>query len=468
MRQVAGSRSSISRRRLVQGGAGILGAAGVVGGLGHIAHAAPYRIGPMSSRGQDAAITVPDFTSEIEAQPVKLTLWTFVETHARWFEAMGEAYRAQVNPDFELEVVQTAYEDHHSKLLVSFQSGGVGAPDLADIEQGYFGAFMKLQSGMEDLTDRLEGGGYLDQLVASRQSLYTIDGRIYGVEHALCPVVLYYRSDLYPAITPESPAATWDDFIAAIAELVTGDVKGLSLTWGFYDMVLRQRGFDLFDAEGNVTADSPEAIETLEWFFALRDEHGVAAEPPSGAQATGTAADQSWYGAVNEGLYTAVAGADWYAGFLRDNVADLSGNWSAQYLPTFEEGGARTSVNGGTGLTIISTSDNKDAAWDFTRYAQLTTEGAVQKYLEIKLWPCFQPAWEDERLYSADEYFGGQELGRLFTEVGAEAPAQYQSPFRSDFVLLRQDKYTRAIFDGDKTPADGLKELSDEIRASMS
>ncbi len=468
MRRFTGSRSSLSRRRLVQGSAGALGAAGLIRFADSAVMASPHSASRSPGAWQDDVIQVPDFQSEVEAQPVKLTLWTFVETHARWFEAMGEAYKAQVNPDFELEVVQTAYEDHHSKLLVSFQSGGVGAPDMADIEQGRFGAFMKLQSGMEDLTEKLQSGGYTDQLVATRQSLYTIDGKIYGVEHALCPVVLYFRSDLYPELTPEAPAATWDDFIAATKELVTDDVKGLSLSWDFYDQILRQRGFDLFDAEGNVTADSPEAIETLEWLFALRDEHGVAAEPPSGAQATGTAADQSWYGAVNEGKYTAISGADWYAGFLRDNVADLSGKWSAQYLPTFEAGSARTSVNGGTGLTIISTSDNKDASWDFMRYAQLTTEGAVQKYLEIKLWPCFKPAWEDERLYSADEYFGGQELGRLFTEVGAEAPAQYQSPYRSDFILLRRDKYTRSIFDGEKSPADGLKELSDEIRDTMS
>jgi hypothetical protein len=67
-------------------------------------------------------------------------------------------------------------------------------------------------------------------------------------------------------------------------------------------------------------------------------------------------------------------------------------------------------------------------------------------------------------MYSPDEYFGGQELGKLFAEVGAEAPAQYQSPFRADFNTLRMNKYTRDIFDGKLSPADGLKQLADEIR----
>ncbi|MGH2548505.1 MAG: hypothetical protein ACRDHN_03900, partial [Thermomicrobiales bacterium] len=313
----------------------------------------------------------------------------------------------------------------------------------------------------------LQAGGYLDDLVATRESLYTIDGRIYGIEHALCPVVLYYRSDIYTNISTETPIATWDDFIAATKEVATGDAKGLKIDWDFYDIILKQRGSDLFDTDGNVTADSQEAIDALTWMLSLRDSAGIAAESPAGAQASGTAADQSWWGAVNEGKYLAVPGADWYAGFLRDNAADLSGKWAAQYLPAFAAGGTRTSVSGGTGSAIISSGKNKDVAWDFQRYAMLSAEGNVQRFLQVKLWPPLKSAWPDERLYSADAYFGNEELGRLFTEVGGEAPAQFQSPYRSDLILLRRDKYTRDIFDGKLSPADGLKQLADEVRSMM-
>jgi ABC-type glycerol-3-phosphate transport system substrate-binding protein len=420
-------------------------------------------VNPMLS-AQDEPIVVPDFVSEVEPTPVRLELWTFGETHQRWFDAMAAAYREQVNPDFELTVVLTAYEEHHNKLLISLQSGGVGAPDLVDIEQGRFGAFIKGDIGFADLTDKLRSGGYLDQLVATREALYSVGDTIYGVEHALTPVVLYCRSDLYEAAGIELPLKTWDDFTTATKELATEDVLGTPIDWDFYDLVLRQRGSDTFDKDGNVTADSSEAIETLEWMLGLRDEHRVAAEPPAGAQAFGTAADQTFFGAVNEGRFVALPGADWFAGHMKDYVPDLAGKWRAQHLPAFTDGGLRTSVWGGTGLAIVNTSEKQDAAWDFIRYAMLTTEGNVQRYLAINLWPPFKPAWEDDRMYSPDEYFGGQDLGRLFAEVGAEAPAQYQSPYRADFNVLRRDKYTRDVFDGRLSPAEGLKQLSDEIR----
>lgn len=454
----------VSRRDVLRGGAATAGGA-FLAGKGISSVGARERR-PAARQDQPAGdpVVVPDFVSDVPAEPVKLQLWTFVNTHARWFNEMAEGYRTQVNPGFELEVVETAYEDHHNKLLVSFQSGGVGAPDLADIEQGRFGAFIKGDIGVTDLTERLQSGGYLEQLVATREALYSVGDTIYGVEHALTPVVLYYRSDLYEAAGVQLPLATWDDFIAATQTLVSGDVRGIAIGWDLYDLVLRQRGFDTFDPEGNVAVDAPEAIETLEWLFALRDTHRVAAETPAGAQAFGTAADQTFYAAFNEGQYIAHAGADWYAGFFKDNVPDLQGRWKAQHLPAYTAGGARTSVNGGTGLTIVKTSDNQDVAWDFIRYAMLTAEGNVRRYLAINLWPPFPAAWADERMYAPDPYFGGQELGRLFAEVGPEAPAQYQSPFRADFNLLRRDKYTRALFDGELTPADGLKQLADEVR----
>jgi len=444
-------------------GVGDRGAAG--GAAAPTSAAVPATAGTSTAAPASAGtIVVADFKSDLAPKPVKLDLWTFVDTHARWFKAMGEAYKAQVNRGFELNIVQTAGTEHHQKLLVSFQSGGAGAPDLADIEQGAFGSFIKGDIGMIDLTEKLKSGGYLDQLVAARESLYTAQGKIYGVEHALTPVVLYYRNDLYEGSGVKGPLATWDDFITATKPLAKGNVKGIVLGWGLYDMVLRQRGYDVFDKEGNCTADTPQAVETLEWMFALRDQHKIGAEAPAGAQAIGTAADQSLYAAYKEGQFVAAAGADWYAGFLKDNVPDLSGKWRAQYLPAYKAGGKRTSVNGGTGLTIVSTSKNQDAAWDFLRYAMLTKEGNVQQYQAIKLWPAFKPAWDDPRMYAADSYFGGQELGKLFAEVGPEVPEQYQSPLRADFNMTRLNKYTRDIFDGKLTPAEGLKKLADEIR----
>ena len=152
---------------------------------------------------------------------LELELWTFVNTHARWFRSMAESYAEEVNENFTLNVSEIAYQDMHDKLLIAVQSGGVGAPDISDIEQGRFGGFLRGDdTGLVDMKDWLEEGGYLDDLVASREALYTYKGSIYGIEHALTPVVLYYRHDVWgEAGVDPATFATWDDYIAGASQV---------------------------------------------------------------------------------------------------------------------------------------------------------------------------------------------------------------------------------------------------------
>jgi arabinosaccharide transport system substrate-binding protein len=390
-----------------------------------------------------------------------LQLWTFAVTHARWFREQAERYKAEVNPDFNLEVVEIAYADMHDRLRISLQSGGTGAPDMADIEQGAFGSFLRGgDPGLLPLNEMLDAGGYTDELVAAREALYTYDGVTYGVEHALTPVVLYYRADIWEGAGVDPQIfVTWDDFVAGAKTVLESNpgVVPLPVHGSLHELLLRQRGSDYFDAEGNVTIDSEQSIDTMNWILAQM-EAGVAAQMPDG--------DATW-AAFKDGTLISMVGADWYAGFFKDNAPELAGKWKAAPLPAWEEGGARTSVWGGTGLTIVSTSPNVEEAKKFIEFAMLSVEGNVRRFELTSLYPPFKPAWTDERLHAPDEYFSGQDLGGLFADVGAEAPAQYQSPFRTQLndllTAARQD-----ILDRNRTPEDVFTEIAATVRDEMS
>lgn len=397
----------------------------------------------------------PVLTSAQDA--VSLELWTFVNTHARWFREQAERYQAEVNPNFELEVVEIAYADLHDRLLISLQSGGVGAPDIADIEQGRFGSFLRAgDPGLVPLNELLETGGYNDQLVSTRQALYTYNGNTYGIEHALTPVVLYYRADVWEGAGYDPQTfETWDDFVEAARGVVAANpgVVPLPVFNDLHQVLLRQRGGDYFNAEGEVTIDSELSIDTMNWLLGLIDE-GVAAQPPSG--------DALW-AAFKDGTLISQVGADWYAGFFKDNAPELEGKWKAAPLPAWEPGGSRTSVYGGTGATVIATSPNTEAALDFLEFAMLSVEGNVRRFELTNLFPPFIPAMDNERLHAADPYFSGQDLGALFAEVGPEAPAQYQSPFRSQLNDLLTAAF-QDIIDRNRTPEEVYTEIAQTVR----
>ena len=392
---------------------------------------------------------------------VSLELWTFADTHGRWFRDQAERYREHVNPDFELKIVQIAFGDLSDRLRISLQARGVGAPDIADIHQGAFGSFLRGggETGLVALNDMLEAGGYGDLLVSSRLSLYTFKGRTFGIPHGLAPVVLYYRADIWETAGFDPQGfEVWADFVEAARAIKAArpDCVPLPLPGTLHEILLRQRGSDYFDAEGRVIIDSEVSAGTMNWLLGLQDE-GIAAQPPSG--------NASW-AALKQGTLISVVSADWYAGFFKDNAPELAGLWKAAPLPAWEPGGLRTSVLGGTGAAVIATSPNREVALDFLRFAMLSIEGTVRRFELTSLFPPFIPAMKDERLHAPDVYFSGQDIGALFADVGRRVPAQNQSPYRSQLNDLNTAAF-QDIVDGDRTPQEVYSQIARIIRDEM-
>lgn len=450
----------VSRRTFLRGvaatGGAVLGTA-VLAACGGAPSTAGTTTGPAGAGAAAAGATAPAATAapaSVGGSSAQLELWTFVDTHARWFKAMAEEYKKQ-NPGFDLKVTQIAYNDMHDKLQVALQSGGAGAPDLADIEQGRFGGFLRSENpGLVDLTDRLKP--YQGKLVTAREALYTYQGKTYGIEHALTPVVLYYRADVWEAAGADpTKFATWDDFIAGAKQVTKDDVKAINFPG--HDVLLRQRGSDYFDKDGKVTLDSDLSIETMNWILDLRDKHKVAAQDPGG---------DAYWAAIKAGKFLSAVGADWFAGFFKDNAPTLKGKWKAVPLPAFKAGGLRTSVAGGTGNCIVSTSKRIEDAWKFQQFTMLSVEGNVKRYELTNLFPPLIPAQQDPRLHKPDEYFSNQDLGKVFADLGPSVPPQYQSPFRTE-MNTKLTPLWQDIYDGKRKPADVFKQVADEIRKAM-
>ena len=195
----------------------------------------------------------------------------------------------------------------------------------------------------------------------------------------------------------------------------------------------------------------------MNWILGLRDEHGIAEQAPTG---------DAWWAAVRDGSFVSQVGADWYAGFFKDNAPELEGKWMAMPLPAWTPDGIRTTCHGGTGNCIVKTSDYTDAAWDFMQYSMLSEEGNVRRFEMTSLFPPYIPAMANERLHAADDYFNGQDLGAVFAEVGPDVPAQYQSPYRAEMNAQLTAAW-QDIYDGNRMPEEVFVEISENIRETM-
>jgi ABC-type glycerol-3-phosphate transport system substrate-binding protein len=294
----------------------------------------------------------------------------------------------------------------------------------------------------------------------AKTGLYAHQGAIYGIDHCLCPVVLYYRHDIFAEVGIEMPVATWDEFVEASAALTDQGIAALVLSdrsWGDYYILLLQSGSPgFFDANGNVIVDSPESIAVLEWYIGLL-ESGVA---------VATENSQTTYGLMAEGKIAAAIGADWYGGFIKNNVADTAGLWRAAPIPAFEEGGSRTSTHGGTAYTITTQSEHPEEAWAFIEFALFNEDNKIFEWEVNNLIPPVLSHLSNEALLQPDAFFDNQSLGELYLELAPEVPFQARGPWFNEASTLVGNAVFQAV-SGEKTAEQALKDAADELRRQI-
>jgi ABC-type glycerol-3-phosphate transport system substrate-binding protein len=348
-------------------------------------------------------------------------LWAFADTHARYFEWAGAEYK-KTHPNFNLQVEVMSVSAENDRLSIVTMAGGEGSPDLADIEQGQFPRYMSEDAMcFEPLNAWIQRDGVNNKVVASRQNLYLYNGNYYGIEHALTPVTMAYRKDLFDKYSIKVPT-TWAEYKDAAAKFKTHGIaiaavsdmrQGLP---GDLETFLRAANADFVNNRGGLNI-TPAYRQLLSDYRTMQQQGLVHVSETD---------EERWLGMRQDKVATYIT-PDWAAGWLRDNVPEQAGKWAMAPLPKIDANSSRTSCAGGTGLMILKyTKKDKESLWDFVKFAQVDANNAVQKFKMISLFPVVYDAMS--RCGGPVEYFGGQDLGALYLELSKEMPAQNQAP----------------------------------------
>lgn len=364
-----------------------------------------------------------------------------------------EAYR-QVIGDFEKQngvkiqlqlVAQKALQSRLQSALLT----GAEVPDLVELVEGSMGYFTRgplRDVGFVDLTDRLRDEGLYHRMVESRYSLWSSRGRIFAMPHDVHPVALCYRRDLVEqlGIKVES-LKTWDDFVA-MGRSITKDIDGdgnpdrYALDTPLSSdtvirILLQQRGGQYFDADGQVVFDTRLAAETIAWY--VRQTAGPARIGYDAGWG------QSLVKAMNEGLVLFIFCPDWRTKQLEMDMPNLKGKLALMPLPAWEQGGRRTSTWGGTGLAITRACKKQELAWKFVKFLYLNEQDLGKRFRAMNIVPPLEDAWKMPEFDEGREFFGGQAIGRLFSDLAPETPPLYVSPYSS----LASTKITEVYLD---------------------
>jgi arabinosaccharide transport system substrate-binding protein len=404
----------------------------------------------------------------------RLSYWCFARTHYDDYMVAKPRFEA-MHPGWKVDIKLVDHPSLLNRLMAAFVRGS-GAPDASEIEITGIGRFFKGEpeevpfEDLERLGAQYGDEGWIERIVEARFAPWSYKGHVFGIPQDLHPVVLMYRQDLLAeAGYPDFPAAarTWEDF-ARIARQVSRPKEvdpehpryaiGLHNKdfWQFWQL-LHQRGVSVYDRERRPTVNSPEAIGVLELIQGMfRDK---VAWPIRDLPTL-------WSAIKRDEILTFLA-ADWFIGFLRNNVPGQVGKWRAMPMPAWEEGGIRVSTHGGTTTVIPKQGKNKRMAWELTKFFYLNSHEAVSRALKTRVMPAMHESYEDPRLLEDRfGYLGGQRLGLLFAELKDDVPAVYLHSSWTEVSVQMRNVIFQVVEEG-ADPTEELDKLQLHVEGIM-
>jgi ABC-type glycerol-3-phosphate transport system substrate-binding protein len=397
---------------------------------------------------------------EHEEKRPDLIFAIFAAPHLESYKRLTPAFERKHNVKVSLQLVnlQALKTRLQNAMLANAE-----VPDLVEIVEGSMGYFTRgplKDIGFVDLTERMEREGLREKFVESRFSLWSARGRIFGMPHDVHPVMLIYRSDIVESLGIDvDKLETWDDFVA-MGRKVTKDADGdgifdryaidLPVSGGFgLSIVLNQRGVALFDAQGKLAFNTDATVATMLWYIAqTRGKNRIAYECGWG---------QSLMKAMTDGLALFYIAPDWRSYVTQKEVPNLKGKMKLMPLPAWEKGGRRTSVWGGTGLSITKASKRKDLAWELAKTLYLDKQDLARRFADTNILPPFKDAWDMPEFQKPNAFYSNQPLGKMYAALAPSTPPVYATPYYELANGKLNEAFLRSAEYYDKNGTSGLE-----------
>ena len=377
-------------------------------------------------------------------------------------EAAAEDYKANVDPDFELQInVVSGSSDVENDMTTAGSSGDYS--NLSDIVlfQDHF--IQRYVADYPDAWISLEGADInWDDFGAEKLSYSTVNGVHYGVPVDNGTAIFAYRVDLLEECgytLQDVTGITWERFIEIGEEvyaktgkyLLTMDGSGNDLPY----MMLQAEGKSQFkDGEPYIT-ENEDLVKIISLLVEMQQKNILYLA-------------NDWTGYTDQTIM-----GDQVAGVMNGNwiiptieqVADNSGKWEITTLPTLT-GAEGYAANGGSALYITANCKNPDLAKSFLAYtfggSTATYDAALKNGGVIT---CCISAGKSDVYGEGVDFFNGQPIYTKIVEMGSHVPIVEQNDYH---YTCRQyiGAAIQEILMGSSVE-DALKNAEDQLRFAM-
>ena len=282
---------------------------------------------------------------------------------------------------------------------------------------------------------------------------------LYAAPYYTDGALLYYRSDLLKAVGAEGPPKTWAEMeatcksVLALPEAAGMDCyagqmeKGEALTVNFAEAV-NSAGGSIIDAEGNVTVDSPEALEGLNFLAEGLTSGLVPSEAITFKEKEGRRAFQEGRLVFHRnwpGPYSAASATD--------GSSAVAGKFDIAPIPGSAAPGVSTL--GGHYLGISSFAPNQATALDFITYFTSQDKERERMTLSSRA-PVYAAFFEDPAVIAERPFYP-----MLLESLENAAPRPQAVRYGDTTAAIQDEVY--AVLTGEKEAKTALTELQTKL-----
>jgi len=387
-------------------------------------------------------------TGQEEKLSGKVVVWSW-DVACKSLQDAAEKFKVK-HPDVEFQFEDLGNDQVYDKMTTGLASN-VGLPDVVSIEGERVATFAsKFPKGFVDVTNEINQRDFLPIKISE----CTVNGKLVAFPWDAAPCGIFYRQDMFDkaGIKAEN-IKTWDDFTAAGKQMTKTGVKMLPVAVSrnnmMYRMIMNQLGAFYLDQDGRSAFNSDASVKAMTYVKKMVD-------------AKITYDNVNWDGlvtATKEGKIATVPTAVWWAGTLQDECPEQKGKWRVMRFPSIEGGATTAAVNGGSALLVPAASKNQKAAVAFAKFATSEVEPLIIGFSKYGLYPSYIPSFTDPLFEQGVEYFGGQKIWKMFSEIGKEIPAINFTENFAEADTMSIDAQARILVKGQ-----GVKATLDDLQ----
>ncbi len=309
----------------------------------------------------------------------------------------------KANPDIQVKLSKPSGTGYtlYNKLITNNKAGT--NPDVTEVE---YQALPALIANKVVIPIDKYVGDLSSDFSKSTLNQVQFEGKTYGVPQNVCPMVFFYRKDIWDSLGL-TPPKTWDEYAQDAAKIHAADPKKYIGNFtaadpGWFAGLAQQAGANWWTTSGDtwtVAINDAASKKVADYWGGLVDQGVVSPEPNWSAQ---------WNTDMNNGTLVGWVGAQWAPNQLPSIAKDTAGKWHAVALPALTAGDTTVGIWGGETEAVTANSKHPAEAAKFVKWMNSSKEGVASLIKNVQVFPASIPNQSAPELQTPPPFMSNQ------------------------------------------------------------